>query len=514
MSDDGDSMFGGGSAPIDVGSSEPAQKEVEDNDRSGNPKAARKSSTPQSVSEPVGAIVGYRQPRSQFNPVVNSVSNLLHLPVEILGSIIKQLDPVDREKFKLVLGGMKKSPYPVDLLFKEDGRLKQFEGPRLALRFPADCTYPEFKQRLLAINDANSLCIENLLGFEEHSLTYFRTDEIKQGPFKLVYLTVELLIAKSYEERFDAIQSIVDKLGPGKRKDRWFDEMQVNRIDVPKKIVMQSLIGFCIRFINLWPVAKKLMEEAAINPNRPDDTGTLPIYHVLNRDNEAKIIEGLNILNLRGKLKVNGHCCANRTQTPLICAITPRLHMDAVKWLIEHKADVNIKGDRGLTPLHLAVKHANLEMVRLLLTNNADVNTQNNVGNTPLHIALKEMRLIRVERSSMPFNEALSNAMFIVNSLLDMSPNVSLQNTMRDTPLHIALRILSPLDEVKGKRLLDSRLTVIKSIIDKGADLSLKNTESQTPRDIARLKLDEFYPKRTPDVSGINGVIAFLETLI
>ena len=53
-------------------------------------------------------------------------------------------------------------------------------------------------------------------------------------------------------------------------------------------------------------------------------------------------------------------------------------------------ADVNAKGDGGMTPLFAAANTigGHKEIVELLLTNGADVNAKHKYGLTPLHLSL------------------------------------------------------------------------------------------------------------------------------
>ena len=51
--------------------------------------------------------------------------------------------------------------------------------------------------------------------------------------------------------------------------------------------------------------------------------------------------------------------------------------------LVEARADVNVRGRRGATPLHKACATAALEQVKALVHNGADCNARNERGTTP-----------------------------------------------------------------------------------------------------------------------------------
>src|SRR5208282_2538923 len=85
-------------------------------------------------------------------------------------------------------------------------------------------------------------------------------------------------------------------------------------------------------------------------------------------------------------------------KTPLHCA-AQNGHLDVVKLLLDHKADVNAESTIDGTPLnivfdneHLRVNQPESELttlVELLLSYGADVNATNNYGWTPLHAAAR-----------------------------------------------------------------------------------------------------------------------------
>jgi ankyrin repeat protein len=60
--------------------------------------------------------------------------------------------------------------------------------------------------------------------------------------------------------------------------------------------------------------------------------------------------------------------------------------LDQIKALLaDNPGLVSSKDPKGQTPLHLAAVHANKAMLKLLLANGADVNAKGEHGLTPLH---------------------------------------------------------------------------------------------------------------------------------
>lgn len=60
----------------------------------------------------------------------------------------------------------------------------------------------------------------------------------------------------------------------------------------------------------------------------------------------------------------------------------------AVKRLITHGANVNVKSPSGQTPLHVACFKGNLEQVAVLLKSGADINAATEDGSRPIHSAI------------------------------------------------------------------------------------------------------------------------------
>jgi len=62
-------------------------------------------------------------------------------------------------------------------------------------------------------------------------------------------------------------------------------------------------------------------------------------------------------------------------------------NIELIKQLTDSDIDVNVKRNRGETPLHIAARFSYYEVAKLLISNGADVNVRNDSGLTPLHEA-------------------------------------------------------------------------------------------------------------------------------
>ncbi|MGR3974010.1 MAG: ankyrin repeat domain-containing protein [Candidatus Rhabdochlamydia sp.] len=72
--------------------------------------------------------------------------------------------------------------------------------------------------------------------------------------------------------------------------------------------------------------------------------------------------------------------------TPLHIAVLAN-QLDTVKWLLDNKANPNIKDSFGYHPLHHAAKMGNVSIAQALIAAKADINAKGNCERTPLHMA-------------------------------------------------------------------------------------------------------------------------------
>jgi len=65
-------------------------------------------------------------------------------------------------------------------------------------------------------------------------------------------------------------------------------------------------------------------------------------------------------------------------------------HRDCIKTILEHKGDINIQNNFGLTALHCACQKEHLHTIRELIDNGAKLDVKDRFGWTPLHYACKQ----------------------------------------------------------------------------------------------------------------------------
>ncbi|KAL7298798.1 hypothetical protein TKK_0008542 [Trichogramma kaykai] len=96
---------------------------------------------------------------------------------------------------------------------------------------------------------------------------------------------------------------------------------------------------------------------------------------------------------------------------------------------IQQTVQLNIGDKIGDTPLHLAVKHENLEVVELLLRNGADPDFANEDGLTPLHIICQRK-----------YDDNLAEMFLKINESISQTTLVDARDSGGNSPLHLALR--------------------------------------------------------------------------
>lgn len=72
-----------------------------------------------------------------------------------------------------------------------------------------------------------------------------------------------------------------------------------------------------------------------------------------------------------------------------LCLAAINGYVDCCRFLLDHRADPNKKGQQGLTPLHLACGRGHIGCVRLLLNRGAKPDEPDDLGRTPLYYCIE-----------------------------------------------------------------------------------------------------------------------------
>ena len=184
-------------------------------------------------------------------------------------------------------------------------------------------------------------------------------------------------------------------------------------------------------------------------------------------------------------------------RTPLHTAIgwLNNLAAGAVRFLLEHDADVNAQQDDLSTPLHLAAAEGKFEVAQMLLERRVDVDSRNNDDETPLHLVSKRTNSegcsklaqlllkygARVDSRDKTNATALHNASLVQNLevarvLLSHGAYINAENSQGQTPFHQVSKV-----EHYSKYLVD----FAQLLAENGADVNTRDKRQETPLHLA-----------------------------
>jgi ankyrin repeat protein len=283
---------------------------------------------------------------------------------------------------------------------------------------------------------------------------------------------------------------------------------------IPTPLYYSSLCGF-----------SDLVEHLTVkHPQHVNAVGGLhefPLFAALVRDHvgvaEILLEHGANI-DIRGK----------EERAPLHKAIGD---VNIVRFLLDHGADINYQQNNLRTPLHLAAYWEQLEVAQVLLGHKADVGSRNNEGKIPIHLLQRvciggPARLslehgvvmnIRDDDGNTPLHLAMERWKYkCARILLEHGADASVENYVGKTPFHLLFEnkyykergnhfeYYSFEDELNYNE--DDILDLARLLLEHGADVNIRTTNGRTPLHLAafwgRLELARVLLEHKADVES------------
>jgi ankyrin repeat protein len=143
-----------------------------------------------------------------------------------------------------------------------------------------------------------------------------------------------------------------------------------------------------------------------------------------------------------------------------------RGHVQVVKELLGHGADVNVKDNNIWTPLHFACWKGHAQVFKELVDHGADIEAKDNDGRTPLHCACLTGHVAVVNELVSP-NDRNDTTIILGKRKSRAGANIEVKTNQGNTPLHIA--------SLKG------HLAIIKALLTFGADILAVNNDGRLP---------------------------------
>ena len=190
-----------------------------------------------------------------------------------------------------------------------------------------------------------------------------------------------------------------------------------------------------------------LITEFGCDTNIADSNGSTLLHYACKAGNVSLVqtlIEhkaDITVKNNRGDMPV--HIAADYDREEVILAL-----------ITEFGCDTNIAGSNGWTLLHYACKEGNVNLVRTFIEHKADITAKNNQSNMPVHIAVKynrgEVILALITEFGCDTNIADSNGstllhyackagnVSLVRTLIEHKADITAKNNQGNMPVHIA----------------------------------------------------------------------------
>ncbi|PVD37112.1 hypothetical protein C0Q70_04107 [Pomacea canaliculata] len=180
--------------------------------------------------------------------------------------------------------------------------------------------------------------------------------------------------------------------------------------------------------------------------------------------------------------------------TALMAALEGKKEKMAL-FLLEKGADPHLRNNKKRNAIHLAAYHNMPEAIKALVLKGADVNAKDQYGDTPLVDAIEQesneaidmlgkanVNIVGDKRLT-PLHLACIKAHYrSVEALLESGANVNLQDEDGDTALHITLgvRVQNP-ESLAGRENIKQRARIACVLLTKGAYVDITNKKGAMP---------------------------------
>ncbi|MGD1911127.1 MAG: ankyrin repeat domain-containing protein [Rivularia sp. (in: cyanobacteria)] len=248
------------------------------------------------------------------------------------------------------------------------------------------------------------------------------------------------------------------------------------------------------------------------NVNAKDKFGNTPLHLISQINQKNSDYLGIKyLINNRIKFKYKNE----------------KRRLNIVKLLVDKGANIDIKNNRGYTPLHLGAKEhhkyiveyliqkgakideratsnaktplmlaakgfSNISIIQLLIENGANVNAKDKDGETPLHIAgmntNKNNDIIQLlvksgadinaknNNGETPLHKSLRRHSNQTQLLVKLGADINARDNIGETPLHTAIYWYKGNQDIKNS---------VRYLVESGAKINLKDNNSLTPLHIA-----------------------------
>ena len=238
--------------------------------------------------------------------------------------------------------------------------------------------------------------------------------------------------------------------------EHWVTHARDKKVSSHLRMAMEYLFDVdkphFLTWLQLYDIDTPTLNESSFHRFTPfSKSGATPLYYAA-RCGFQDLVEHL-IVNNPEQLNATGGYFVS----PLVAALGAG-HASTAKFLRDNGAHPNVKGYRGMTPLHSTALCGDFEMVQVLLKYKADVNARNAEGRTPLHSASQGLSL-----GDTKITQSLSD---VARLMLEHGADINARDIDRSSPLHVAARY--------------GRIDVVRVLLEHSANLGSGDDDGPT----------------------------------